>query len=69
MPRWVVFVLFLFTVSRLDEQMVSDSPQRVSLVLAGGGEEGVCLGKQPAESNAFRQRWVCIVGKPADLVG
>lgn len=34
-------------------RIISDCSQRDILVLVGGGE-GVCLGKQPIESNAFR---------------
>lgn len=51
--RSVLFLLFLFIVSWPNEKIISDSSQRVILVLVGGGE-GVCLGKQPTESNAFR---------------
>lgn len=35
-----------------NEKIISDSSQRDILVLVGRGE-GVCLGKQPTESNAF----------------
>lgn len=61
----------------LNESIISDSSHRVFLVSEREVGRGVFLGKQPTESNAFRQQcvcvcvweWVCIVGKPADLVG
>lgn len=57
------------------ELFMSDGAQRFFLSCFGRKLERVCLGKRPTESNAFRQRCVCVwewawvVAKPAELVG